>query len=104
MSIMIVAICAVVVSVYSLLLAGFHAFTKHDVSKRVSGISKTASILLFFATLSVTGSYFLPQINGTCLCQGWFSSALVLYVLSVFLMKYMYLERIKIFNREPLLS
>lgn len=98
------AYCAVVVAIYALILAAFHCNTKHSVSRRVSWLSKAASILLFLATICVTLSFFLPRINELCLCQGYFSSALVLYVSSIYLMKYMYLERIKIFNNEPLLN
>jgi len=46
--------------------------------------------------------HFFPMLDGLCLCQHWFSGALSMYVLALFGMKFVYLERMKIINANPL--
>lgn len=100
----VVGFASIVVAIYNLILSITHIRIKHDVVKRVSKISYAASILLCLSVFSITLSYYVPTIGGHCFCKTFFSTALILYVLSIFLMKFMYLERVKVFNEEPILS
>ena len=100
----IIGLGSIVVAIYNLILAFSHIKIKHTVVKRVSKASYAASILLFFSVLFITMSYYFPIIGGYCLCKIFFSTALSLYILAIFLMKFMYLMRIKVFNEQPLLS
>ena len=95
---------AVTVAVYNSFLAVVHIRNRGETGKRVASLSYASSVCLFLAALFIVALYWMPSINGYCLCQGWFTAALDLYVLALFAMKFMYLERMKIFNKEPIFS
>ena len=77
---------------------------KHDVSKSITILSYICSILLFISVITSTLSHHIPIINNYCLCKPLFIISLLLYIISIFLMKFVYLQRMRIFNKQPILQ
>lgn len=100
----VIGLASIVVAIYNLILTILHLKIKHSVIQKVSKISYAASILLFSSVISIAISFYSPTIGGYCMCHILFSAALVQYILAMFLIKFMYLMRLKVFNDCPLLG
>ena len=77
---------------------------KKGIATRILGLSYTVSILVTLGSLSMTLSYFVPRINGRCICQELYISSMSLYIIALYLIKLTYLQRAKILNLQPVLS
>jgi len=90
---------------YSLILIGIHMFIPHpSVTKKVIGLSYTSLALLALAQACIVATYFIPRISGACICNGLWSAALVFYVCGLYTLKFVYVERISILNKHPMLA
>jgi len=93
---------AIASAIYTTLLAVFQFTSKSEAAWKLQAFSYASSLCLVIASMFCVALHFLPKLQSTCLCQAWFSGALMLYVLALFGMKFMFLERIRIFNAEPM--
>ena len=101
----IVGLSAIVVLVYSSILIGIHTFIKHpSVTKKVMILSHCSLGLLTLAQACIVGTYFIPHIKGACICKELWSASLIFYVLGLYTLKFVYVERISILNDHPMLG
>ena len=102
---MIVGFSAVVLLGYTFLLIGIHMFIPPpSATKKVINYSYTALALLALAQACIVGTYFMPSISGLCICRFLWAGALVLYVVGLYTLKFIYIERISILNKQPMLG
>ena len=105
MSYQIVGASGVVLLGYSLLLIGIHMFIPHpSATKKVISLSYVSLTLLTIAQASIVGTYWVPHIKQVCICKVLWSSALVSYVLGLYTLKFIYVERVQILNKHPVLG
>ena len=101
----IVGFSAVTLLGYTLILIGIHIFIPHaSVTKKIMGLSYTSIILLGLAQACIVGTYFTPYINDKCMCSELWSAALIFYVIGLYTLKFVYVERIRILNKHPMLG
>mmetsp|Transcript_51484 Transcript_51484/g.82074 ORF Transcript_51484/g.82074 Transcript_51484/m.82074 type:complete len:355 (+) Transcript_51484:231-1295(+) len=101
----VVGYSSVVLLGYSFMLIGVHAFIPHpSVTKKVLSLSYTSLTLLTLAQACIVGTYFIPHISGNCICAGLWSASLVFYVVGLYTLKFVYVERIAILNKHPMLA
>ena len=100
-----VGFAAITMLGYSLILIGIHMFIPHpSVTKKVIGLSYTSLALLALAQACIVATYFMPRIGDACICNGLWSAALVFYVCGLYTLKFVYVERISILNKHPMLG
>ena len=102
---MIVGFSAVVLLGYTLLLIGIHMFIPHpSATKRVISLSYVSLLLFALAQASIVGTYFTPHIAGECICHGLWAAATIFYICGLYTLKFIYIERISILNKHPVLG
>ena len=105
MSNLIVGFSSLILLGYSLMLIGIHIFIPHpSVTKKVMRLSYQSLSLLTLAQGCIVGTYFIPHISGACLCNGLWAASLVFYVVALYTLKFIYVERISILNQHPMLG
>ena len=101
----IVGFAAIIMLSYTLILIGIHVTIKHpSITKKVKILSYTSLTLLALAQACIVGTYFIPHINGSCICNGLWSASLIFYVIGLYTLKFVYIERISILNKHPMLG
>ena len=71
---------------------------------KVLTLSYISLILLSLAQASIVATYWVPHINGMCICKGLWSAALIFYVTGLYTLKFIYIERVSILNKHPMLG
>ena len=102
---MIVGFSAVVLLGYTFLLIGIHMFIPHpSATKKVITLSYISLLLFASAQASIVGTYFMPHISGSCICHGLWAAATIFYICGLYTLKFVYIERISILNKHPMLG
>ena len=102
---MIVGFSGVVLLGYTLLLIGIHMFIPHpSATKKVITLSYISLLLFALAQASIVGTYFMPHISGACICHGLWAAATIFYICGLYTLKFVYIERISILNKHPMLG
>ena len=100
-----VGFSAITVLGYTLTLIAIHMFIPHpSASKKVITLSYASLTLLAMSLACMVGTYFVPHMNGFCICSFLWWAAATCYVLSIYCIKLVYIERVSILNRHPMLS
>ena len=81
-----------------------HNYIRKEISKRILLMSHTSCLSIGIALGCAALRLYAPMINGHCMCAFWHISAICWYILGMFLLKGMYVERIAIFNNSHLQS
>ena len=101
----IVGFSGVVVLLYSMTLICIHFYIPHpSITKKVKILSYLALLLLAFSQLCIVGTYWIPQINNICICHVLWSMSLVFYITGIYCLKFIYIQRIMILNKQPMLG
>ena len=100
-----VGFSAVTVLGYTLVLIGIHMFIPHpSASKKVITLSYASLTLLAIAQGCIVGTYFVPHVNGICICNVLWWVAATCYICSIYCIKLVYIERVQILNQHPMLK
>ena len=90
---------------YTLLLVGIHIFIPHPaVTKNRIRLSYTSLSMIVIAQICVVATYFLPHLDGLCICHFEWTTAGSCYVFSLYGLKLIYLDRIEKLNQHPKLG
>ena len=100
-----VGFSAITVLGYTLVLIAIHMFIPHpSASKKIITLSYSSLTLLAMAQACIVGTYFVPHIDGFCICSFLWWIAATCYILSIYCIKLVYIERVSILNKHPMLS
>lgn len=90
---------------YTVVLLGIHMFIPHPNStKKVIALSYLSLIFSAFAQTCIVLTYFMPHLTGYCICGHLWTAAIISYVISIYILKFIYIERVRILNTHPKLG
>ena len=101
-----VGIVSIAVCGYCIALLAIRLFNKHEASKIVMSISNISLLLMSLSCICICVTYYKPYLwsNNICYCHPLWMSALILYILSIYLLKAMYVTRIYILSKGSILG
>jgi len=101
-----VGIISIAVAIYCLTLSVAQFFMKHEAHKLVIGLSSTSLFVMACSSIFSSFTYFSPRLwtQNDCYCRHFWAAALISYIVSIYLVKAMYVFRIYVISNGTVLG
>ena len=100
-----VGVVSVISLSYCIILDSIHFALKHPAASKVLlNLSRITMLSITLCPLFITLSYYAPTIKNHCLCKYYFNATVIAYIISVYIVKYMYIHRVMLLSTNPILS